>query len=233
MIDFHSHILPDIDDGSKNIKESQTMLGAMATQGVSAVVATPHFFADYETVDSFIERRDKAYDSLCENLFEGCPKIFPGAEIKYYNGISRLEDLKKLTIQTTKFLLIEMPFNRWTDYSIRELCEISNSGKYTVVLAHIDRYLNYQNRDVIERLLQNDILLQCNSSFFVSWFSSIKAFKMLKKMQIHFIGSDCHNTTSRPPNINKAFNAIAKKFGGEFVDNFINYSYELFLDNSY
>ncbi len=233
MIDFHSHILPEIDDGSSSIKESQIMLATMASQGISIVAATPHFFANDETVDSFIQRRSEAYQNLCQNLFEGCPQILPGAEIRYYNGISRLDELGKLTLQGTRFLLIEMPFDKWAEYSIREICDISNCGKYTVVLAHIERYLKYQKPEVIERLLQNGVLIQCNSTFFTSHFASLKAFKMLRNMQVHFIGSDCHNTTTRPPNIQKALNRIAKKFGSEFVDDFINYGNELFLDNTY
>ena len=232
MLDFHSHLLPSVDDGSNDMQESLLMLSSMASQGVSKVAATPHFFAGVESVDSFVERRDAAYSSLVKNTFDGCPEIVPGAEIRYYNGIAHLEGLEKLTLQNTRFLLIEMPFQKWTEFSIREICDISNLGKYTVVLAHIERYLKYQSNIVIERLLQNGVLFQCNATFFISGFASRKAFKMLDKMQIHFIGSDCHNMTSRPPNLIKAIDKIAKKFGDGFADDFINYGNELFLDNT-
>ena len=125
-----------------------------------------------------------------------------------------------------------MPFKKWTEFSVREICDISNMGKYTVVLAHIERYIKRQSNAVIERLLQNGVLFQCNATFFTSTLSSRKAFNMLKKTQIHFLGSDSHNMTSRPPNTKKALDKMAKRLGCEFVDDFINYGNEVFLDNT-
>jgi len=232
MIDFHSHILPGVDDGSESVEQSQFMLSSMASQGITVVAATPHFYADNESVDSFVFRRDLAYKSLLEKTFDGCPRILPGAEIKYYNGISHMDGLEKLALSGSRFLLIEMPFNEWTEFSIREICDISNRGRFTVVLAHIERYLKYQKPKTLDRLLQNGVLFQCNATFFISGFTSHKAFKMLKKMKIHFLGSDCHNLTNRPPNINKALDKIKRKFGSEFVCDFINYGNDLFLENT-
>jgi len=111
MIDFHAHILPGIDDGSKSVDESMTMLDSMSKQGIKKVIATPHFFANYESVDSFIERRKTAFQFL-EERPPNSPEILLGAEVKYYDGISHLLDLKKLRIEGSRLLLFEMPFNR-------------------------------------------------------------------------------------------------------------------------
>ena len=56
MIDFHSHILPAMDDGSKNIEESLQMLRMLQEQGVERVIATPHFYADENPPDVFLRR---------------------------------------------------------------------------------------------------------------------------------------------------------------------------------
>ena len=55
MIDWHSHILPKLDDGSEDLKQSLDMLAMLAEQGVQRVVATPHFRANKESVDAFLQ----------------------------------------------------------------------------------------------------------------------------------------------------------------------------------
>ncbi len=229
MIDWHSHILPAVDDGSKDIKESLALLRLLANQGCDICIATPHFFANDETVDKFLERRQTAFESIQPVLFKKAPKIYLGAEVKYYNGISRMQDLEKLKIQNTKNLLLEMPFSKWTEYTLRELDELSRTKSFKIVLAHIERYLNFQNADTFERLLENGILMQANAGFFNGFSTRRKAVSMLGNSQIHFIGSDCHNTSSRQPQIGSAYKIIEKKLGTEFVNQFNEYGYSVLL----
>ena len=66
MIDWHSHILPAMDDGSKDVAESISMLGMQTSQGVGTVIATPHFYANDETVAAFLKRRAEASEALKE-----------------------------------------------------------------------------------------------------------------------------------------------------------------------
>ncbi len=232
MIDFHSHILPGIDDGSKTLDQTLTMLKIMRSHGVLTVAATPHFYANEQSVDEFIEKRNKAYTLVEQNAPDGIPRILLGAEVLFYNGISRLKGIEKLTLQGSRFLLLEMPFRRWTDYEINEIYDISNRAGIVVVLAHIERYLKYQKPAVLQALINSGVLIQCNASFFTAGITSFKAFKMLKNNQIHFIGSDCHNLTTRPPDMNAALGAIAKKLGDGFLKDFVYYGNELFLDNT-
>ena len=119
MIDFHSHILPGIDDGSKDVAESLAMLSALKEQGVDTVVATPHFYANHHSVEEFLRRRQKAMDRLSAELSEGAPTIVLGAEVRYYEGISHLQNLESLCIGDSKLLLLEMPFYKWTEYTVR------------------------------------------------------------------------------------------------------------------
>ncbi len=231
MIDFHSHILPAVDDGSRNLQQTLDMLDSLYQQGVETVVATPHFYADYHSVDEFVENRDKAYEQVMASLPNSAPKIVLGAEVKYYDGISHLDGLKKLALKDSRLLLLEMPFAPWTRSQIDEIINIVNRFNIVVVLAHIERYLKFQKKSVINFLVQSGVLLQCNASFFTTPFYRQKAFKMLKHGQIHFIGSDCHNMTTRPPLIKPAIDTIAKKFGNEFANNFVYYGNDLFLNN--
>ncbi len=227
MIDWHSHVLPALDDGSKDVAESVSMIGALASQGVNTVVATPHFYANDGSVGSFIERRMESYGALKKALPENSPDVLLGAEVRYYQGISRLEDLKALRIEGSKLLLLEMPMSSWTEYMVRELVELSGKGGFKVILAHVERYMNLQSQDVWDRISESGILKQVNATFFTSLFSKRKAVSLLKDGEIHFVGTDSHNMTTRPPQIRKAFDNIERKLGGEYISKMNEYGYSL------
>lgn len=216
MIDWHSHILPGMDDGCRTVEESILLLKMLKEQGVEKVVLTPHFYANDESVEDFLKRRESCFAELKAHLFEGAPELLLGAEIKYYPSISRLDDIKRLTIEDKALLLLEMPFSTWTEYTVRELTELSSNTGLTVILAHIERYLKLQKKYVWERIYENELLMQVNASFFNDITTRRRAINMLKDNKIHFIGSDCHNSTTRPPNIGKAYNIIEKKLGADF-----------------
>ena len=229
MTDFHSHILPCIDDGSKSLEESLKMLELLAAQGVNRVVATPHFYPNRNSVDEFLEKRNAAYKLLEPHLTSKHPQIVLGAEVKFYDGISRLENLESLFIEGTEILLLEMPFERWSEYTVKQLINLSSSGIGTVVIAHIDRYIQFQSKVVLEELVRNGILFQVNAESFKQFFEKRKMLKLLKEHLIHFIGTDCHNLTDRAPNIEVALTAISKKFGEQFLESFINSQNQIFI----
>jgi len=117
-----------------------------------------------------------------------------------------------------------MPVARWTEYTLRELTELANSKKITVMLAHIERYMSNQSKENWDRLLDNRILMQVNASYFLG-FSKRKAIGQLVGGMIHFIGSDCHNLSSRPPKIKSAIDYITKKLGANFVSQINEFGY--------
>lgn len=231
MIDFHSHILPGIDDGSANVPESVALLQMLAAQGVDTVVATPHFYANHESISRFLARRKASFDSLKEKMPADAPNVLLGAEVRYYEGISRLNGLESLCIEGSKLLLLEMPMEKWTEYTIRELIDLSCSAKIRIVLAHIERYWSLQNRAVWDRLLECDLLMQVNASFFNRFGTRRKAIKLLANGTVRLIGSDCHNLTDRAPQIQKAFDRIQRKLGIEFVTHLNDYTHELLLES--
>ncbi len=231
MTDIHTHILPKTDDGSRSTEESVLMLKALPEQGVSRVVATPHFYANDESVESFLERRQRAFESLSKELTPEMPEILLGAEVKYYEGISRLNGLKQLGIAKTGLLLLEMPECRWTEYTLRELADISSNGKSVPVIAHVERCMNYQKPETLYRLLQGGILMQINAGFVNGILTRRKALRLLENGKVHFIGSDCHNMDSRPPEAGRAFEMIRKKLGENFISDFKNFANNFFEIN--
>lgn len=229
MIDFHSHILPGMDDGSKSVEQSIEMLTALKQQGITKVVATPHFYANCESVADFIRRRQSCFQKLSDRIGDGLPHILLGAEVRYYEGISRLENLSELCVQGSRMLLLEMPVSTWSEFMLRDLIDLAGKKDIILVLAHIERYLRLQNNGVFEDLLDSGILMQMNSGFVIDFFTRRKALKLLKNKQVHIMGTDCHNMTNRSPNFSDAGEIIIKKLGKPFFDNFISYGNEIFL----
>ncbi len=217
MIDWHSHILPAMDDGSKNIAESIAMLKMLSEQHVDTVVATPHFYANNESAETFFERRQRSFEKLKDAFGDSETRILLGAEVRYYQGISRMSDIKRFCIEDSGILLLEMSNSKWTEYVIRELLELAGSREITLVIAHIDRYMKYQSKETLQRILESDIFLQANASFFSDFFTRRRAVHMLERGEIRFIGSDCHGAKRRPPAIGEAFDIIEKRLGKNFL----------------
>lgn len=227
MIDFHSHILPRMDDGSANIDESLALLGMLRGQGAECVIATPHFYANHESTREFLSRRSAAYDALSPHLSEDLPRVLLGAEVRYYEGIGRMSDLRSLCIEGTRLLLLEMPMGHWTEYMVQELIDISCRAGVILILAHVERYYDAQSRGVWDRLLEADILMQVNASFFIRFGQRRRAIRLLKQNAIHLIGSDCHNLSDRKPQMREAFDYIEKRMGADFTHQMNAYTADL------
>jgi protein-tyrosine phosphatase len=227
MIDWHCHVLPNMDDGSKNADESLAMLEALHGQGVSQVVATPHFYASDESVDDFLGRREKSFQELLAKHPDLSRDMLLGAEVSYYPGIHKMKGLQSLSIGESKLLLLEMPMEHWSRYTVDELIAMASTSDVVAVLAHVERYLTYGNEKYLGVLREHGVLMQVNASFFRGLRNRHIALKMLQSESIDFIGSDSHNMKSRPPMLGEAYETIKKRLGEEFVSQFIRYGYNM------
>lgn len=216
MIDFHAHILPGIDDGSRNVYESLAMLEASVEQGVKTIVATPHFYPWKEKLDVFLKQRDIAVKSLINIGFP----ILLGAEVAYFDGIEYSDAIARLKISDTKLLLVEMPMVTWSPRMIEALHMMEQRLGIKVVLAHVDRYIDLQRRNSYIDYVSEHFLVQINANYFINRHTQRKAIKLIKNDRIDFIGSDCHNMTSRPPNVGDACQIIQKKLGIDGLSTF-------------
>ena len=222
MIDFHSHILPGIDDGSKDPEMSLQMVAALKDQGVDTICATSHFYATQRSPQRFLQRRQEAFERLREKLPEDAPQIRLGAEVLFFPGISRMEELPELCLEGTDLLLLEMPFDTWSEYMIREVTELARSGCFTILLAHIERYYFKHPVSVWDQFLENDILMQSNAEFFIPLGTRHKAFRLLREHRIHLLGTDCHNMSSRAPHMDAALKQIRRHVGEEYLEDMEN-----------
>ena len=224
--DFHSHILPAIDDGSRSVEESLQMLRLEAEQGVRRVIATPHFYAHRDTMEHFLQKRKAATERLKEAVTKSSelPEILVGAEVYYFRGISNSDQTLGLTIEGKSCILVEMPYAEWTESMYQELETIYMRFGITPIIAHIDRYLRpFQGRQVLKRLAELPVLVQANADFFLNKATGRRALRMLKQDQIHLLGSDCHNLKDRAPNLGLAIEKIRKKLGDEVLERVVSY----------
>ena len=223
MIDIHTHILPQLDDGSRSVQEAIDMLGIMSKQGVDTIVATPHFYIDSMNPEVFFDKRDAAAALLKNALpldFER-PRISLGAEVQFYPDLASFEYLEKLCFEGTRYILIEMPFCKWPSFAAKALQKLSLSRGITPILAHVERYLAFQKKRDIEELVNDtNALVQVNSEFFLNPRTKRKALGMFKKGLIDFVASDSHNTTTRIPNVGQGIEIISKKFGEDALSLF-------------
>lgn len=218
MIDLHSHILPQMDDGSASVEESTALLARLAAQGVTTAVATPHFYPSRDTPEAFLARRKTCAEKLGWPE-ENTPRLLLGAEVAYYAGISRSTEIEDLQIGDTGLLLLEMPFGDWTDAMVEEVCDLSEQRGLRPVLAHVNRYCTRtQLKRYKDLLLDRGVYFQCNPEGLLEGWNRRYLRKLLSEGNIHFLGSDCHNLTDRPPRLGQAAQEIRKKLGAEALD---------------
>lgn len=222
MIDFHTHILPGIDDGSKNIEMTEAMLEEEARQGVTEICATPHFYAQRMSFDSFLENRRHAAEITAELLDRrgDLPKIYTGAEVFYFQGMGRAERVKELCVTGTSTILVEMPFAQWDRQVFDDISDLIKKQHLAVVIAHIERYYEFQkDKSVWDEVFGLPLTRQINAgSFLRGWLGSRFAIKVKKEHPSTLIGTDCHNMDRRKPNLAEAREVIAKKIGQEALD---------------
>ncbi len=225
-IDFHTHILPAVDDGSDSMETSISMLNSLAEQNVGTVVLTPHFYSNRESIETFVERRDEAF----RGLSEVCPaalSIRRGAEVYYSEYLFNNRDLTPLCIDGTRTLLLELPFSkRFESSMVRQIDRLIGEFNVTPVLAHIERYPSLlRSEKTLWDLLDIGCVLQVNVSSFKA-FGKRKLLSMAKKGMIGALGTDSHNLSSRPPVYREGLNVLEKAVGQQGL----NEIYEVMCD---
>ena len=233
MIDFHTHILPDIDDGSGNVEESVRLIEILAEQGVTKIILTPHFYAHRSSIESFREKRKEALRQLKEAL---CKKsvdveLYAGSEALFFDDLWRIDDIRELCIEGTEYLLLEMPFSSWENSAVEHIINLTNRG-IIPVLAHFERYIKYSgNIAKIKELLRYGVLLQMNCNYLHGFFTKGKGIGFIKSGSVFALGTDCHNIDSRKPDFDGIEDLLIKKLDGKTYDRFIRRQ-EQFIKNA-
>ncbi len=234
LTDFHSHILPKVDDGSSSIEESLALLRMEAEQGIERVVATPHFYANYDKPERFLRRRAESAMHLAEALEKqgDFTQISLGAEVYFFPGMSSSDTLRELTIDASKYIMVEMPESPWTMAMYRELEDIYVKQGLVPIIAHVDRYIRpLQTYSIPENLSKLPVLVQANASFFLRFSTKRMALRLLKEDKIHLLGSDCHNILERKPNLGAAISYIKDGSSAKLIDKINFYEHKVLTDD--
>ncbi len=220
VVDFHSHVLPDLDDGSESLEQSIAMLKMEKAQGIDHVIATPHFYARQDKPETFLKKRAMAEQALRQEMARhpDMPRLSMGAEVYYFGGIGDSEMLRQMTVAGTGYVLIEMPMPPWKERVYRDLESIYYKQNLVPIIAHIDRYIApLHTYHIPKRLEKLPVMVQANASFFLEKSTRNMALRMLGQGKIQLLGSDCHNLTDRAPNLASALEVIRKKFGDDVI----------------
>lgn len=230
FFDIHSHILPSVDDGAKNIEEALEILKLMKNDGITDVIATPHFYPQDDNLDVFQEKISLAFETLKEAK-QGLdlPNIYLGTEMFYFDGIGSSDSLSYFCLNNSKYLLLEL-----TDYSINEstfediLLIIQNWGIIPII-AHIERYAGSKKyRKFLKFIKSKNIPAQINASSFLDKKYTRTLKYLISNNIATFLSTDSHSVTDRKPELNNALNIIRKKFGEEVAEKFIKNSKNLY-----
>ena len=221
MIDLHTHILPGMDDGSPDAACSVEMLRRQRAQGVEVVCGTSHYYRRQNSISLFCERRAAAMDRLKEALPRGetLPRVIPAAETAYFSGIGDHPGLERLCIQGTRTLMLEMPFTEWSDLQVEEVSALVLDRRFQVVLVHPERFCASKgNRRKIQQLEQLPVALQVNAGALLLWRTRRLGLELLREAPIPLLASDCHNLTTRVPNLQVGRRVVRQKLGSGFLD---------------
>jgi protein-tyrosine phosphatase len=201
MIDVHSHILFDIDDGAKDIKESIAIIKKMKELGYEKIIVTPHYIDDTK-YNSNNKKKMEDLKILQNNLLKENVNIdlYLGNEVFISPSID--EEIKKgeiTTLNNSNYILIEIPLAHRYENDLDFFFNLMNKG-YHIILAHPERYVIFQeNPKLIDEYLNIGILFQGNIGSMSGRYGTKakKLFKKLLKERKYFVlGSDIHHENS-------------------------------------
>lgn len=242
MIDIHSHIVFDVDDGPKTIEDSRALLEESYRQGVRTIISTSHRRKGmFETPEAKIEENFKQVQELAKEIADDLTILY-GAEIYYTSDIlDKLEQEKIPRLADSQYALIE--FSMITPYKEihTALSNVLRLG-VTPVVAHIERYHCLENDEKkVRDLINMGCYTQINSSSVLKpklfgdtyKFMKKRAQFFLEKDLVHFVASDMHNLDPRPPYMQEAYQIISKKYGESHAEQLFRKNQELLLRSEY
>lgn len=221
MIDIHSHILNSVDDGSRNLEQSLAMLKEEENQGVTDVVLTPHYRADYLPKSGDIRLKFAELKEYAKKNGINV-KLHLGQEIFVFEGIANaLEDGKVLSVNGGKYVLVEFSTKHVND--IPETVYMLVKNGFIPIVAHIGRYF-YADIETAREVKDIGGLIQINaSSLCGSCAYKRKALALIRAGLVDFVASDVHY--NRKNYMLKAYKKVEKKFGKATAD-------KLFTENA-
>ena len=235
MIDMHSHILPNIDDGSRSVEETFQLIEEAQKVGFEAIISTSHYMEGY--YETAAPEREVWINSIYQKFQEqnGNIKLYLGSEVYFSeNIINLLEEGKASTINDTSYVLFEMPLNA-EPMNLYDVIYEMLQHKLVPILAHPERYSFIQKEpELVYDLIQKGVYMQANYGSIVGQYGE-KAQLLVKKLlmnnMIHFLGSDVHRRNTVYPRIPHILEELKKIIGEEKLEQLTSVNPKLVLQN--
>jgi len=235
MIDIHSHIIPNVDDGARSVEETFNILKEAQEAGFTDVILTSHFLLNYYETNAqeLIFWKEKLQEVLKK---QGTKiNLHSGMEIYITNQMEELLENKKiLTLANSRYMLIELPLATNVKYFDYVVYYIEAKG-IKPIIAHPERYKCVQkDPDIVEEYIEKGCLIQCNYGSIVNLYGreAEKTIKtLLKKNQVHFLGSDVHRENGTYLIILDAIKKIRKIIGENKINELTTINPKKILQN--
>lgn len=235
MIDFHTHIIPNIDDGSRSVEETFNLIKEAKEAGFEEIILTSHYIENYYETDT--PERDVWVKAISDTLkTKGIDtNLYIGNEIYLSENIMNLLiNGKASTINNTSYVLFEMPLNA-EPMNLYDVIYSLQENKLVPVLAHPERYSFVQKEpELIYDLIQKGVLMQANYGSILGQYgenAKMIVKKFLENDMIHFLGSDVHRQNSIYKKIPQALEEIRKIIGDEKLEKLTTTNPKLALAN--
>ncbi len=231
MIDIHSHILPNIDDGSRSLNETIHILKEAQKAGFTKIISTSHYIDGYYEANE--EQRTKLLKEIKEN-FQGI-ELYLGNEIYITNQMTDLLSEKKAsTINNSKYVLFELPMNTKA-MDVKEVVFRLMEKGYVPIIAHPERYEYVkENIEYVRELADMGVLFQSNYGSSIGMYGK-KAQKTQKKLLeeglIQFFGSDVHTVEQIYTKMPKILKKLRKIISEEELEQFSTVNPQKVLNN--
>ena len=230
MTDLHCHILPGMDDGAKDIEVARQLLEKEKADGVTNIMFTSHFNYERTTVEEYLEKRQRAYETLLEGLGETAKDFHfkLGAEVFFSPGLCELE-ADKLCLGDTDYMLLEFPTTHKPHFIRETLYNLQSQG-IVPLIAHVERY-SYAMEDfkLLYDWVNAGAYAQINAS---SLLKNNKEAKLLLKLidweLVHVIATVTHSMDKRSPKMARAFAHVEEKLGKKTVEQLKKNADEIF-----
>lgn len=235
IFDIHCHIVPGVDDGATDIEETRKLLRMEYKQGVRNIIATPHFrFRMFETPVEKVKEQFKLVEKAAAEISPDL-HVYLGCEFhSTMEMLPMLREKKVMTMAGSRYVLTEFSHNSEENY-IHERISALLSGGYKPIIAHIERYeATRTSLDFVEELVNMGAYMQINADSIIGkdgFFTRRYCNKAMKYGLIHFVGSDCHNSTQRITRIGEAYKMTAKNLGQDYADELFIHNPEKILKN--
>lgn len=238
MIDIHSHVLFEIDDGAENLKTSLRLCLDAYRNGCDDLVMTPHFF-EYDDISVFVEERNEKIETLRNALAEKeIPlRIHSGAELFLSDDIFEAGNLDALTINGSRYMLCEMPLIPFDTRFITMWFDNLIDRGYVPILAHPERYYEvHRDYRILEDLLDRDVIFQVNIDSLIGYNgpqSQGLAIDLVQRGFAPLIASDAHDTQFRHTRLIEKLNELPDEITEEHVENCLIINPQKILNNEY